>query len=108
MYTPQYIKKGNEYILYANDTELLRTEILAVALSIGSGHLDCTLHKHGNPKYVKNWYTKFVNEMEKHKHYDLASEIKYVASPNIPVVEINKMISHTGYLSPTIKGIIDE
>ncbi len=104
-----YIKEGNEYVLYSKGNEILRTERLAIAFSVNKDNrIKYTLHKHGMPKFVKTWCTVFINKMKENGHHDLASEMKYVVSPNIPVEEINKMIDLTGYLPECIKGIIDE
>ena len=103
-----YVKEDIQYILYGKNRDIiLKTDRLAIAFAIDKD-IGYTLHKHGMPKYVKAWYTIFVKAMRKKGYNDLASEMKYVVSPNIPVEEINKMINLTGYLPEFIKGIIDE
>lgn len=105
-----YVKENNQYVLYGNNNDvILKTDRLAIAFTIDPD-LGCILHKHGMPKYVKSWYTTFIKLMKEqgsNVYDDLASKMKYVVSPNIPVDEINKMIDLTGYLPECIRGMID-
>lgn len=84
---------GPRYVLHDGE-EVIGEPLVEVAVCFDkeSG----VMHKHGKPEYVSNWYNKSRQKLMGAGFPGMAAELTVVSGP-IPVEELNKMISTSGY-----------
>ena len=98
----QYQLKAGSYYLYdltsppskvTGEHKLrLKTDNVAIAFDASTGHL----HQHGNPIRIHSWANGARRRLRAAGAQDIANDIVVVSGP-LPVDEINKCLSVTGY-----------
>lgn len=98
----QYQLKAGSYYLYDLTTPQsqftgehklkLKTDTVAIAFDASTGHL----HEHGNPARIHSWAMGARRRLRAAGAQDSANDIVVVSGP-LPVDEINKCLSMTGY-----------
>ena len=92
------------YILYdiETNTELHRSEEIAVAFTTAPNGMMWTMHKHGPPELVNRWARIARSKYIEDGLNDIAKEL-VVIEGKFPVEEINKIIEISGYIKKFCK-----
>lgn len=96
MYTYS-LENGSYYLKIGHNISMMSDEV-AIAFTKDGEFI--TLHKHGNPTTVREWYKK--NE---EPYRNLGFTLYYIEG-KLPVDELNKMISISGYLPQVIRDTL--
>ena len=98
----QYQLKEGAYNLYDMSTPAskvtgerrlrLRTDTVAIAFDVSTG----VLHEHGNPSRIHSWALNTRRRLRSTGAIDQANDLVVVSGP-LPVDEINKCLSISGY-----------
>lgn len=81
---------------------ILMCDSIAIAFDSESG----TLHKHGRPEQVTQWYNTARNKFISAGFDDMANSLILIEG-TFPVEEVNKCISCSGYISVFYKKLQD-
>jgi len=92
----EYKREDGEYVMVDDHGNTLwRGPEIAIAFGYNPKDKDIrgSLHKHGDPKTVKQWADTARSALRK----EMFGEMILITGP-IPIEEINRMISTTGYV----------
>lgn len=93
MQSREYRFNAGQYVFHVNGTPTTRpADTVALAIDTDEG----TLHKHGNPESVSDWYVKTRQKLREAGCETWADRL-VVIEGRFPLDEINKCISAGGY-----------
>ena len=100
-----YKIEGNEYVLYHGDKVVSRNDY-AIALCYNLDGEFSGILKYGNKKTVETYFKKNFSKLMNSGLTEMAQNLKFI-SGRLPVDEVNKAISITGYISKLHQKIIN-
>jgi hypothetical protein len=100
----QYTKEGSLYFFGT----LLIGEKVGVCLDYHpvDKSIRGTLLKHGVPDLTHHYFEKLKAAYEASNHLDLSEDLMYIEGP-FDVDELNKTMTHTGYIATFYENFID-
>lgn len=99
-YSHYYKFEHGSYYFYSNEQMTFMTDEISICYDAES----MTLHKHGNPKSVLNWFNKSKQKLEVAGFHDIANNL-CIISGYFPVEELNILVNNSTYLEHFIKKI---
>ena len=100
-----YKIEGNEYVLYHGNEVVSRNDY-GVALCYNLDGECSGILKHGNKKTVEEYFKKNFSKLMDSGLIEMAQNLKYI-SGRLPVDEVNKAISITGYINKLHQKIMN-
>ena len=106
---PIYVKEDGVYVLYTNGRSVRIPIGPQVGICFSQSDGETILHKHGVPKHVNDWAIEARKSLVENKTFlpnlsvEMAENIIVIESDSIPVEELNKIISTSGYIKYFLK-----